>query len=105
MEAKQAEAKKSGIVGKGIRPPVPLFIPPAEFTEKAKQAHVSGTCLVGLIVDPQGMPRNLKILKSLDPGLDQNALTAVNRYRLKPAMNEGEPVPVYVKVEVNFRLY
>jgi outer membrane biosynthesis protein TonB len=48
------------------------------------------------------MPQNPRITESLDPGLDQNALYAASRYRFKPAMRDGEPVPVMVNVKVIF---
>jgi TonB family protein len=45
------------------------------------------------------------VVRKLDYGLDQSALDAVRRYRFKPAMRNGEPVPTMVTIEVNFRLY
>jgi hypothetical protein len=42
---------------------------------------------------------------NFDPGLDQNAIEAIGRYRFKPAMKNGvEPVPVMITVAVNFHL-
>jgi periplasmic protein TonB len=38
-------------------------------------------------------------------GPDENALEAVLRYRFKPAMKGGKPVPVLITIAVNFRLY
>jgi periplasmic protein TonB len=38
-------------------------------------------------------------------GLDEKALEAVLRYRFKPAMKGGKPVPVLITIAVNFRLY
>jgi TonB family protein len=92
-------------VGGNTKAPVPLIQFPAEYTEAAGQAKINGICVVSLIVDTQGMPQNIQILKSLDPGLDQNAMYAVNRWRFKPAMRNGEPVPVMVDVEVKFQPY
>jgi TonB family protein len=89
---------------KGILPPVPISEPNAEYTEDARQSHITGACFFSLLVDPQGMPREVKIKKNLDYGLDINAFKAVNGYRFKPAMLDGEPVPMWVNVEVNFRL-
>jgi protein TonB len=51
------------------------------------------------------MPQNIQITKSLDPGLDQNAIDAVANFRFKPSMRNGEPVAVMVSIEINFRLY
>jgi TonB family protein len=86
------------------RAPVPLIQPMAEYTEEARKARITGLCLISLIVDSQGMPRNIKVHKSLDPGLDQNAMIAVSKYRFRPAIRDGEPVPVVVIMEVNFQL-
>jgi hypothetical protein len=36
---------------------------------------------------------------------DENAVSAVKRYRFAPATDYGRPVPFETKVEVNFRLY
>ena len=85
--------------------PVPILQPLAECTKEAQKARINGICQISLIVDPQGMPRNLHVYKSLDPGLDQNAMIAVDKYRFKPAMRDGEPVPVFVIMEVNYKIW
>jgi TonB family protein len=59
-----------------------------------------------LIVDAQGNPQNVHIVRTLGMGLDEKALEAVRKYKFKPAMKDGKiPVPVPITVEVNFRLY
>ena len=93
-------------VGGRVSAPVPLIFSEAEFTPEARKKRISGVCLVSLIVDPQGMPQGARIIRSLEPGLDQKALEAANKYRFKPAMRNGiEPVPAVITIEVNFRLY
>jgi len=84
---------------------VPLNNVNAVFTEAARRAKYQGVCLISLIVDEQGMPQNIQIMKMLDYGLDQNAVDAVGKYRFRPAMKSGQPVPVMIAVEVSFRLY
>ena len=86
-------------------PPVPLIQPLAEYTKEARKARINGICLISLIVDAQGMPRNLHVHKSLDPGLDQNAMIAVSKYRFKPAIRDSEPIPVFVIMEVKYRIW
>jgi TonB family protein len=88
-----------------IKAPVPILQSEAMYTDAARKAKINGSCRISLIVDPQGMPQNLHVLRGLDPGLDQNALYAVGRYRFKPAMRDGEPIPVRLEIELNFRLY
>ncbi|HTH42369.1 MAG TPA: energy transducer TonB [Terracidiphilus sp.] len=93
-------------VGGRVSAPVPLFQPEAEFSDEARRAKYQGVCLVGLIVDAQGNPQNVHIVRALGMGLDEKAMEAVRKYKFKPAMRDGKtPVPVYVNVEVNFRLY
>lgn len=93
-------------VGGRVSAPVPLFEPEAEFSDEARRAKYQGVCLVALIVDTQGNPQNVHIVRPLGMGLDEKALEAVRKYKFKPAMRDGKtPVPVMVNVEVNFRLY
>ncbi len=93
-------------VGGRVSAPVALFEPEAEFSDEARRAKYQGVCLVGLIVDAQGNPQNVHIVRALGMGLDEKAMEAVRKYKFKPAMKDGKtPVAVYVNVEVNFRLY
>jgi protein TonB len=61
--------------------------------------------MISLVVDRNGMPQNVQVVRHLDYGLDQNAIDAANRYRFKPAMKDGEPIPVTITFQVEFRLY
>jgi TonB family protein len=76
-----------------------------EYTPQARAAKFSGKCVVGLTVDPTGTPMNVKVIKSLGMGLDENAVKAVSQYRFSPAMHDGVAVPADIKVEVDFRYY
>ena len=93
-------------IGNGVSAPVPLVSPEAVYTEKARRAKISGMILVSLLVDPHGIPRDAQIIQSLEPGLDQSALNAVNNYRFTQALAKNNyPVPVKIMIEVHFRLY
>lgn len=92
-------------VSGGIAPPVLLKSVTAKYTNEARKARITGICVVSLVIDANGIPQNPKVIKSLDPGLDEKALEAIRKYRFKPAMKGNQPVPVLVNVEVNFRLY
>jgi len=93
-------------VGGGISAPVPLNHVEAEFSDEARRAKYQGVCLIQMIVDAHGMPRDPHVVRALGMGLDQKALDAVRKYRFKPALKDGKiPVPVMITVEVNFRLY
>jgi periplasmic protein TonB len=92
-------------IGGGVSAPVPIFTPEAEFSDEARRAKYQGVVLISLIVDAQGNPQNPRVSRPLGMGLDEKALEAVKKYKFKPAMKEGKPVPVMMSIEVNFRLY
>jgi periplasmic protein TonB len=60
--------------------------------------------VVSLIVDAQGNPQRVQVLRPLGKGLDEKAVAAVRQYRFKPATLQGKPVAVELNIEVNFRL-
>jgi TonB family protein len=92
-------------VGGGISAPQAISSPDPEYTDEARQAKKQGTCVLSLIVDEQGHPRDLHVVRSLGFGLDAKALEAVRQWRFEPALKDGKPVNVQISVEVEFRLY
>ena len=92
-------------IGGAVSAPVPAKQVVAEYSEEARAAHYEGICLVSVIVDAQGNPQNVHVSRSLGKGLDEKAVEAVRKWKFKPAMKGNMPVPVFITVEVNFRLY
>ena len=92
-------------VGGGVSAPRPTFQPDPEYSEEARKAKYQGTVVLGLVVGPDGRPRDMKVLRSLGLGLDEKAIEAVKNWRFDPAMKDSKPVAVYISVEVDFRLY
>jgi TonB family protein len=93
-------------IGKRISAPIPTVQPEAKFTRQARKDRVQGQVTVMLIVDANGMPQNLRVVKPLPAGLTEEALAAVRQYRFRPALKDGTtPVPVMITIVVNFRLY
>jgi len=89
----------------GVTSPIPIVSPDAEFSDEARRNKYQGVCMIAIVVDAQGYPRNPRVVRSLGMGLDEKALEAVARYRFKPALKNGKPVAAAILVEVNFRLY
>ena len=92
-------------VGGGVSAPQLIFAPDPEFSDEARRAKYQGVCVVSLIVDAQGNPQRVQVVRHLGMGLDEKAVEAVKQYRFKPATLQGKPVPVEVNIEVNFRIY
>ena len=92
-------------VGGGVSAPKAVFAPDPEYSEEARKAKYQGTCVLWLVVGPDGRPRDMKVLRSLGLGLDEKAIEAVKNWRFEPAVKDNKPVAVYISVEVDFRLY
>ncbi len=114
-------AGPGGVGGGGMSPPVVLHTVDPEFTQEARKAKVGGNVLVHLVVDTDGNPTNVTVMRgigvgpdgTLDPkipkkvadGLNAKAVEAVSQYRFKPALKDGQPVPLALNVEVNFQIF
>jgi protein TonB len=76
------------------------------YTANAMRAKVQGVVLLECVVLPDGSVGEVTILKSLDKvfGLDEEAIKAAKQWRFVPGRRLGEPVPVYVTIELAFTL-
>jgi TonB family protein len=92
-------------VGGGVSAPQVIHSVEPEFTDDARRADYQGTAAIQLIVDPQGNPQNVRVVRHLGMGLDQRAVDAVRQYRFRPAMYQGHPVAVQMVIEVDFHLH
>jgi len=84
--------------------PLLLHSEPARYTAEARQARVSGTVLVSLLVDLHGLPSHISVKRGVKMGLDEKAVEAVRHYRFQPAMKDGRPIPASIDIEVPFDL-
>ena len=91
-------------VGNGVTAPRLISKVEPTYTEEARAAKIDGTVILRIEIDPEGVPQNIRVLRKLDPGLDQKAIDAVSKWRFRPGMKDGKPVTVAAQVEVNFRL-
>jgi len=74
------------------------------YSEKARRAHLEGVVTLGLEVDDKGNTRDIRVVKSVGGGLDEEAIKAVKRWKFESGTYEGKPVSVRLNVEVSFRL-
>lgn len=92
-------------VGGGVSAPRVVYQPDPEYSEEARKAKYQGTCVLWLVVGPDGRPRDIRVARTLGLGLDEKAIEAVKTWKFEPAMKDGKPVAVQINVEVEFRLY
>ena len=57
-----------------------------------------------MVVGVDQRAHDIKVTRSLDPGLDASAVTSIKTWRFQPGSKNGKPVPVRAVIEVNFRL-
>src|SRR5215831_3859554 len=90
----------------GYGTPACLYCPQAQFSDEAVKAKYSGTVLVSFVVLADGRTTNVRVIKGLGLGLDENAVTAVKSWRFRPALGpDQKPTSVQMQVEVVFHLY
>jgi TonB family protein len=75
-----------------------------EYSEEARKARLNGTVAVFVVVQPDGSPGDLHVVRSLGLGLDEKAMAAVRQWRFQPGLKDGQAVPVKATVEVTFRI-
>ena len=75
------------------------------YTVDALSDKIQGTVVVELVVQADGRPGEIRIVRSLDPrGLDEQAIIAVSQWRFEPGRLAGQPVDVLVTVMLDFRI-
>ena len=75
-----------------------------KYTDAAREAKISGVVLLSLVIDAEGVPDKIRVIRPLGYGLDEKAIEALSQWRFQPATNDGKPVPTSANVEINFRL-
>jgi len=75
-----------------------------KYTEEAREAKIEGPVMLSVVITPQGVADNIVVKKGIDPGLDDNAIAAVSKWRFAPGTKDGQPVAVQATIEVHFRL-
>jgi TonB family protein len=104
VAALRAQDKIYSIKDKDVTAPRLLHKVEPKYTEQARDAKLEGTVVLALTVTAKGQPSDITVTRSLEPGLDANAVDAVRQWLFEPGRLKGKPVPVRATIEVNFRL-
>jgi TonB family protein len=82
-----------------VRNTLPLY------TEEARRRSIEGVVTVQAAFDIDGNFKVQRVVKGLGYGLDENALTALAKWRFIPAYKDGQRVSVLAEIDVSFSLY
>jgi TonB family protein len=87
------------LVGPGVTPPRVV----RTSTVPLRAVHVNGSVVLDVVLQQDGSPRIVRILRSLTPEADESAVRHFEQWRFSPAMKNGVPVRVRMNAEVRFR--
>ena len=89
-------------------PPYALYeflVKSIQYPEEAREKNIQGRAIVTFVVEKDGSISNARLVKSVDPLLDAEALRVVNAmHSWIPGKQGGEPVRVKYTVPVTFKL-
>src|SRR5258706_8507028 len=87
--------------------PAPEPITPPKLVEPVLADYPAGSVgaarvILQLDVDVQGLPQNVKVISSPQPGFDESALAAAAKLRFEPARRGAAPIAVRLQYAFNF---
>lgn len=99
--APSVDAQKVG--GDVKAPSLVAKLEPA-YTDEARAARYQGTVVLSVEIHQDGKAHNIRVVRGLGLGLNEQAMHAVSQWQFVPGAKGGQPVPVRATIEVNFRL-
>jgi TonB family protein len=94
-----------GAGGPGNLKPKILYKEKAPYTEAARLNKIQGRVVLNILFGADGVIKDIRTVQGLPDGLTESAIQAAQRIRFQPAMENGRPVSVRVRVEFDFALY
>ena len=91
--------------GGEVKPPQLMrMIDPAS-NDYAQKNNIAGMVFLQTVVDTQGHPGEVTIVRPIGFGLDEKAVEAVEHSQFHPGTFNGKAVPELVNLQVTFRIY
>lgn len=91
-------------VGGEVKEPIEISRVKPQYPEAARKARMQGVVILEAIITKEGNVESVRILRGINPLLDNAAVRAVGQWKYKPATFNGRAVPVYLTVTVTFTL-
>ena len=89
----------------GVKAPRPLHTPEPKYSKSAKKQGIQGVVTLSVVIGTDGKAHDVKVVKSLEPSLDANAIEAVKKWKFAPATKDGRPVAVAMRLEIDYKLW
>jgi len=82
------------------------YCPAAEYSDQGRKKKIEGTVMLTVLITAEGRASDITVTKSLEPSLDQQAVTTVGTWIFEPAKDaSGAPVAVRQNIEISFHMY
>jgi TonB family protein len=91
--------------GGDVKPPQLLTVIDPASNDYAQKNNIAGMVFLQMVVDSNGRPGAVTIVRPIGFGLDEKAVEAVQRAQFRPGTLNGKPVPELVNLQVTFRIY
>ncbi len=75
-----------------------------KYPRKAQQLEIDGKVFIEFVVNEEGNPGNLKVVKGIGGGCDEEAARVLSLTKWKPGKQRGIPVKVRMVLPINFLL-
>jgi len=90
---------------RSIIPPKCTSMPNPSYTDQARKFKISGTIRMDTIIAADGTVKPLRVAEGLPFEMNESAMRTIATWKCNPGTANGEPIPLYVPIEVTFRLY
>lgn len=92
-------------LGEVDTPPRPIHRVQPVYPYAARRKGLTGKVIIRFLVDKDGRVRQPMVIEATPRGVfDKSVLDAIRRWRFKPGMYEGAPVPTWVEAPLKFDL-
>ncbi len=92
-------------IGGGVTAPRVIVQVRPVYTDTALADRIQGSVELEVVVTRLGRAGAIRVVRSLDPGLDEQAIRAARQWQFEPGRLAGEPVDVLVTVVLDFRIH
>jgi periplasmic protein TonB len=91
-------------LGSGVVPPALLKQVTPRYTADAMRQRVQGIVALEAVISREGIPIAIRVTRSLDSGLDEEAIAAARQWRFSPGRVGNTPVDVLVTILMDFNV-
>ena len=91
--------------GGDVKPPHLLTVIDPASNDYAQKNNIAGMVFIQMVVDANGRPGAVTIVRPIGFGLDERAVEAVQHAQFRPGTLNGKPVAEQVNLQVTFRIY